>query len=129
MADETTLTFEIMPREDVSPEEHFDLVTRLRKELLDTNVDSVSILSDTSVPKSGKEKGDPVATGELVVTLASTIIPAILVFIQGWVLRQKDHSIRVKVGDAEVEIPRDADPDEINRIVEIVKNASNKKGV
>ena len=49
-----------------------------------------------------------------------TLASALLV-VQGWLLRHRDQTIRVKVGDDEIEIPRDVDPEVALNLAERLK--------
>lgn len=48
---------------------------------------------------------------DLLVDVLPAAVPSLVVLLQGWLLRHRDQKVRVKVGDAEVELPADADPD------------------
>lgn len=62
-------------------------------------------------------KGDPITAGALAIGLTVTALPGLIALVQGWLLRQKDQTLRARIGEVELEIPRDASDAEIARIV------------
>jgi len=98
------LTLFVKPS-DADPEEVDLLTRRLRSELQDLPIDSVSLVSGGEVP-AGAKAGDPVTLGALTLSLAPIVVPPLLEFLKGWISRKEGRRlvIRKKVGDASTEI-------------------------
>lgn len=106
---------------DDSDTELFEVTIRLRDELRDADVDSVEFVRNLSHPPAGSKVGDPITIGAIVLGASVAAIPNIILLIQNWLLRQKDQNIRVKIGEIELEVPRDATKAEIENLISIVQ--------
>ena len=104
MADNIQLLLLVKPEND-DPDE-VDLATRrLRTELQDLPVESVSLAEAGQLP-AGAKAGDPVTIGALTLSLAPVVIPALMAFLRSWMSRKEGRSlvIRRKFGDDSTEI-------------------------
>lgn len=112
---------------DTNMEEIHDLALRLINELQDSEAESAEFVSDTRQFLSNA-KGDPLTIGTLALAVSVAAIPNTILLIQNWMLRQQDDKLKVRIGEVEVEIPRDATRAEIDRVIDIVKSIPNNKG-
>ena len=103
-------------------DELLDLTASLRQELAETDVESVETVRGAPAPDSSK--GIEPATAQLLVTLATGLVPSVIVLIQNFLLRQKDQTLRIKVKDVEMELPRNASPEEIQQLVETIEKVA-----
>jgi len=118
-------TIRLEGSDDMSDSEKYEMALRLQDELLEGEADSVEPLRSSESPPEGA-KGEPITIATILIAAAAATIPNIILFIQNWLLRQKDQKIKVKIGGTEIEVPRDATREEISRIVKIVKNIPDK---
>jgi hypothetical protein len=104
MPDNIELTLLVAPG-DSDPEALDRATRRLRTELQELPVDSVSLASGGASP-AGAKAGDVIALGALTLSLAPVVVPALLDFLKGWLSRKEGRSvvIRKKLGDASTEI-------------------------
>ena len=112
--------------EGLDQDELFDLSASLRQEIAETDVDSVETVSGPAAPASSKGL-DP-ETAQLLVTLATGLVPGILLLLQNFLLRQKDQTLKIKIKEVEIEVPRHASPDEIERLVKLVEKTAKRVG-
>ena len=104
MADNIELTV-LVGQPDADAEELDSTTRRLRTELKDLSVDSVSLATSGELP-AGTKGGDPVTLGALTITLAPVIVPALVEFLKSWMARKEGRSvvIRKTVGGTSTEI-------------------------
>ncbi len=69
-------------------------------------------------------KGDPVTVGVIAVAVLPSLLASLIVLIQHWLLRQQNQSIKIKLGENEIEIPRDATREELEPIIELLKSTT-----
>jgi hypothetical protein len=99
---------------EVPAEDVFALVN----ELYDSDVGSAEAVRAESPDRT---KGTGQVLTEVLVDVLPTALPSALLVVQGWLLRHRDQTIRVKVGDDEIEIPRDVDPEVALNLAERLK--------
>jgi hypothetical protein len=97
---------------------------KLREEMLNQPVDSVTHLVGAD-PEEGAKGLSPEET-QLLVTLGSQVVPALILLISNWLMRQKDQRIHVKIGDAEIDIPPGISDIEVQNLVKTLTNANKK---
>ena len=124
MSAEISLTFSILTGPDADLEQSLDLASSLRDELLEGPVLSVQHERAGQAPAFSKGPGG--LTPDLVVTVAAAALPALIVLVQSWMLRRQGQTVRVKIKEVEIEIPRGASPEEIERLVKIVEKTAKK---
>jgi hypothetical protein len=83
-----------------SPERLDELTVGVRRELLNTGVDSVSFAPGAPAP-AGARSVDPTAVGELVVVLGSSsaLIQSVIGVLKAWRDRYRPRSVVIKIDD------------------------------
>ena len=104
MADNIQLTL-LVGQPDADPDELDRSTRRLRAELQDLSLESVSLATSGELP-AGAKAADPVTLGALAVSLAPVVMPALIEFLKSWMARKEGRTvvIRKKRGDASTEI-------------------------
>lgn len=98
-----------------------ELTLRLRDELLTADVLAAEFAPNTLAAPDGAKSPTAVTSDPILLTLAVTAIPSVILLIQQWLLRQQNQTLKVKLGEAELEVPRNASQSEIDRIVNAVR--------
>lgn len=111
--------------DDVDEEELYDLTSDLEAELQDTHARSVTYSRHDEAVVGAKSSG-AVSVGQLLLVTAPAALPGIIALIGSWLNRHRDQRIRVKLGEVEVDVPRDASSEELQTIVAIVTDAAAK---
>jgi hypothetical protein len=106
---------------ELETEEIYEQAVNLKNELLNLNVEYITLVNNQQQRLEGAKSGDPITIGAIALGITVAIIPNLLQLIQSWLLRQKDHSIKVKIGEIEMEVPRSATESEINEIINLIK--------
>jgi hypothetical protein len=90
---------------DGDPEELDRSTRRLRTELQDLSVDSVSLETSGDLP-AGAKGADPATLGTLAVSLAPAVVPALIGLLKHWMTRKEGRTvvIRKKRGSTSTEI-------------------------
>jgi hypothetical protein len=102
--------------EDADAEDVASLSTRLRDALRETDAQSVELPRRGDAPAGAK--GEALQWGTLVVTvLSSGALTGVVEATREWIGRQKHGSVRIKVGDDELELSSAA-PEEQRLVVE-----------
>jgi hypothetical protein len=119
MAEHIQLTL-VVGQPDADPDELDQTTRRLRAELRDLSVDSVSPATAGELP-AGAKGGDAVTLGALAISLAPVVVPALIEFLKNWMARKEGRTvvIRRKRGSVstEIEIKAPLDPSEISALV------------
>jgi hypothetical protein len=91
--------------DDAEAEELDALTTGLRRTLLELDVDSVA-RAPGPPPPPGARAVDASTLGTLLVTLTSTpeLLRALVSAVQGWLTRSSARSVKIKLGDRELEV-------------------------
>jgi hypothetical protein len=91
--------------EDADDAVRAELASRLRADLeASDDVESVRLATSGDAP-AGAKAGDAVMWGTLIVSVVSTgALTALITLARDWVGRQRDGSVRVKIGDDELEL-------------------------
>lgn len=98
-----------------------DFALRLCDELRNSDVLSAEFVSGTLVVPSGAKSPTAITSEPILLTLAVTAIPSIILLIQQWLLRQQNQTLKVRIGEVELEVPRHASQAEIDRVVNAVR--------
>ncbi len=85
---------------DAEPEDLGELTSRLRRELLELEIDSVERVRGGSAPAGAK--GDPVTLASLIVTLAPVVVPAMITALQSWLNRHDRTSVTLERNGAKI---------------------------
>ena len=104
MADDIELTL-LVGQPDADAEELDRTTRRLRTELKDLSVESVSLSTAGRLP-AGAKAADPVTLGAITISLAPVVIPPLIEFLKSWMARKEGRTvvIRKRVGDTSTEI-------------------------
>ena len=102
-ADELELELQLVGADEDDLERLAESTYQLRRELLELDVEAVSVRPSGPAP-SGTKGGDALAVGELIVQVSVAVLPALLASVQAWVSRLGSQKIRIKVGDDEIEL-------------------------
>jgi len=118
-----SLKLQIVDDLDDDPASVDRLTRRLLAEIKEADVESAEIPRDPEPPPRNA-KGDPITIGTIAVAVLPSLLPSLVLLVQHWILRQQDQHIKIKLGDNELEIPRDATRAELEPIIELLKSAS-----
>jgi hypothetical protein len=108
-----TLAIEGSPGSD-DAEELSRLTGQLRSRLLELDVERVDLVRGGQAPP-GSKVADPITIGAIVITLAPTVIQAVIGLVQNW---HRDHpvsSIKVTLGDDSLELSN-ASPEQLEQL-------------
>lgn len=119
MPEDITFTLSIESDADLDAEDLLDEALKLRRELLAGPVESVTSVESAALPAG--TKGAFGLTPELAVTLAVGVLEPVMLLAISWLERRKTQSIKVKIKEVEVEIPRGANQAEVEQIVKLVE--------
>jgi len=107
-----------------------ELTRQLRDQVTELNIHSVESVSARETP-SGTKSVDPAVIGQMVVTLAPTIVPPLFELLKSWIERKPSTpvKIRVKVGKRTASIEYDPTKTTAKELNDLVKtlNRSLKK--
>lgn len=94
-----------MGHPDADAEELDRSTRRLRAELQDLSLESVSLATSGELP-AGAKAADPVTLGALAVSLAPIMMPALIEFLKSWMVRKEGRTVVIKKtqGDVSTEI-------------------------
>lgn len=97
------LALDIAPEADAEEAER--LTRQLRRELLELDVESADLVREGEAPAKAKA-GDPVAWGELLLTLAASggALTALVKALQAWVTRQNQSSLSLEIDGDKLEV-------------------------
>jgi hypothetical protein len=115
----------VVVADDVDEEELYDLTSDLEAELQDTHARSVTHSRHDEAVVGAKSSG-AVSVGQLLLVTAPAALPGVIALIGSWLNRHRDQRIRVKLGEVEVDVPRDASSEEVRSLVAIVTDAAAK---
>jgi hypothetical protein len=90
------------------PEDRERLTQRLRRELLDLDVDSVTLARGEGDVK-GAKVADPVTLGAIVVALSASggVLPSVIATVRDWLYRSSQaHKISITIGDDKIELDK-----------------------
>ena len=104
-----------------------DLTRQLKTEVEDLSVDSVEQVLEENVP-NGTKAADIAAIGQMVVTLAPTVIPPLFDLLKFWIDRKPSTPVKIKVRvgkrTAEIEYdPTKTTPKELETLVKTISKS------
>ena len=114
-----TFTLQISAGDDADALE-IDRLTRNLLAEIDTQAESTALALARDLP-DGAKSALATTIGAIAVGVLPTVLPALIVLIQHWLLRQQNDTIKVKIGDSEIAGPRDMTDAEIARFIKAVK--------
>jgi hypothetical protein len=106
MSDQTTqLTLNLDAGPDTDTEELAELTQQLRGELLELNVEAVDLARAGEAPERAKA-GDPIAWGELLVTLAASggALVTLIGTLQSWLTHHERRSVTLEIDGDKLEV-------------------------
>jgi hypothetical protein len=110
------LTLAIEGAPDSDAEELARLTGQLRSQLLELDVDRVDLVRGGQAPP-GSKVADPITIGAIIITLAPTVIQAVIGLVQNW---HKDHpvsSVKVTLGEDSLELSN-ASPEQLEQLAQ-----------
>ena len=112
-----TLQFVIEPQ---TKQKIYNLIEDLKNsDIADLTMDEIYRPS----PPGSKSSGEIL---KLVVDLSSAIVPSTLIFLQTWMLKNQEKTLKIKTGDIEVEMHDNADRDEVINLVNLLRTMSSE---
>jgi hypothetical protein len=101
----TSVTLIVDAGTDALAEDVDALTRRLRTEIQELGVETVTLQATDTAP-SGTKSVEAVTLGALAVTVLPQLLPRLIEFLQAWSLRSKDRTVKIKatVGDRSVDI-------------------------
>ena len=102
----TELSLKINRTADAEDDEELEHITRrLRKEILELDVEDVDLVKTGEIP-DGARSGDIITLGSLLITLASSagVLPNLISTVQSWLKRNEGHSITLEVDGDKLEV-------------------------
>jgi hypothetical protein len=101
----TSVTLIVDAGRDALAEDVDALTRRLRTEIQELGVETVTLQATDTAP-SGTKSVEAVTLGALAVTVLPQLLPRLIEFLQAWSLRGKDRTVKIKatVGDRSVDI-------------------------
>jgi hypothetical protein len=121
MSEELLIPIVLQSENLVAPDELYKLALALRRELLNQPVVSVTHAQNTTSEKDAKGLG--LNETQLLVTLSAQVVPALILLLSNWLLRQKDQRIHIKIGATEIDIPINTPPAQLEKIVQTLIKA------
>jgi Effector Associated Constant Component 1 len=110
--DPTQVVVRLEAEPDADDAEQAELALRLRAELDELDVASIELAPGGDTP-AGAKSGGAVEWGTLLVSMVSTgALTALIRTINGWVGRQRRGTVRIKIGDDELELTGASSEDE-----------------
>jgi hypothetical protein len=97
------LTLAIEGTPDTDGEELTRLTGQLRSQLLELDVERVDLVRGGQAPP-GSKVADPITIGAIIITLAPTVIQAVIGLVQSWHRNHPVSSIKVTLGDDSLEL-------------------------
>jgi hypothetical protein len=107
---------------DSTPED-LDTITRsLLKELRETDVESIRLVSVGIAPK-GSKAGDTVTAGMLAMAVLPTVLPSVISLIKDWIMRGKGRTVKFKGKGIEFE----GTAEDLEKLLEKLERGKGKK--
>lgn len=131
MSEETPfseLTLTIDGNDDADKEVLDQLARRLQRELLDLDIEKIERVTDGETPVGAMSGTDAITVNQLLLVTLPTVLPALIVMLQGWLMRNQGESRRVTVktkDGLEVSFTSDKKLSE-DELLELVKKLSKK---
>lgn len=126
---EINLTLQLQNAGDDSDVEELNQLTHiLMRNLDEVGVESVTVMRDQETPAGAK--GDPITIGALLVAVLPATLPKLMDFLQAWVLRHKDQTVKLHFSikdssgverSVDLESPASLSAEELKKRVEAIK--------
>jgi hypothetical protein len=92
----STLYLQVDPQSDMDPEELDQIVRHLRRDLSELEVESVEPVKGGPVP-AGAKGVEVLTLGSLAVVLLPAMLPRLIEFLQDWLMRGSNRSVKLKL--------------------------------
>lgn len=100
------LDIRVVPGDGADAQDIAEGARRLRRELLELDVDAVDVPPAASAPP-GSRGADAAALGALVVTVGqSQLLPAVLATVRSWLTASRQRSVKLEIGGDVLELSR-----------------------
>jgi len=105
----TDQTIQLLLNLDASPEvddeELEELTRKLRKELLELDIEAADFVSAGEAP-AGARSAEPVTLGTLLLTLAASggVLTTVVNVLQDWLSRHDKHSVTLEIGGDKIQV-------------------------
>ncbi len=109
---------------ETGQDELLDRTAALRQELAETDVEAVEMLHGAAAP--ARSKGLDAASAQLLVTFGAGVLPGLILLLQNFLLRQQNQTLKIKINEVEIEVPRQASPEEIERLLKLVEKTARR---
>jgi hypothetical protein len=104
-SDSARLLISISPAADADAQEVSELVQQLRRELLNSEADTIEPVHGGAAPPGAK--GDPITLANLAVTIAPAAVGGLIRIVQAWVSRHDRASVTVESGAEKLTVTGD----------------------
>ena len=95
MSPESPIELKLLVSAEDATEEDVDAMTRqLLSELRELDVESAKLTGGGQAPVGAK--GDPITVGEIAVEVLPAAVPALIKFVQAWMLRGRARTVKFK---------------------------------
>jgi hypothetical protein len=123
MPTEEAIEFEIEVLAQDTTAEDLDQITRnLLKELRETDVESVRLLSIGTAPE-GSKAGEAITVGMLALEVLPAVLPSVIGLVQSWVTRGQGRTVKFKGKGIEFE----GSAEELQKILASLEKGKRKK--
>jgi hypothetical protein len=92
----STLYLQVDPKNEMDREALDQLVRHLRRDISELGVESVELVREGSVP-AGAKGVEALTLGSLAVVLLPTMLPRLIEFLQNWIMRGSNRSVKLKL--------------------------------
>lgn len=111
MEESTQVTLAIEGGPDTDAREVSELTAQLRQRILELDVDTVQLVRSDDIPE-GAKPGDAINLGALLVTLAPSILPAVVGLLKDWLAHRPVRTARVTIDGDSIELTRASSEDQ-----------------
>ncbi|MGP3970242.1 hypothetical protein [Streptomyces sp. 6N223] len=116
------LGVQLVGTHDTDAEELARLTGSLRRELLELDVEDVSLARSGAEAPEGAKSGEVVAVGALVVTVAPVLVRQVVKLIDTWLRNRPLRTVKVELDGRSIELGH-ASPEDQQRLIEAFVNA------
>jgi hypothetical protein len=106
---------------ETDPRDLAERAIQLREELQRGPTEYIDVVHGVVPPPSGTKVVDPITFGAFMLGVSVAALPKVIELIQHWLLRQQEQTLRARIGEVELEIPRDASKVEIARLIDAIR--------
>jgi hypothetical protein len=124
MSEKMTIPITLYSDGSIAKGDLYALSLRLSEELRKQQVDAIKrVTGEAEDGAKGLDLGLGANETQLLITLGTSVIPAIVLLLSNWLMRQKDQCLHIKIKGIEADIPRGMKPAEVEKYLEaLLKN-------